>query len=73
MKTHILACLVLCTFCRAADPLRIVSVSPQGSVAFSHDVQTITVTFNQPMTALQAAPTELAQGPLSVQPAVKGK
>nr|HPI74579.1 Ig-like domain-containing protein [bacterium] len=72
MKINALACLVFCTLCHAVDPLRIVSVSPQGSVAFNTDVQTITVTFNQPMTALQAAPTERTEGPLIVRPAVKG-
>jgi len=73
MRSIFCAFMFAVALCQAADPLRIVSVSPQGSVAFSNDVQTITVTFNQPMTALQTAPTELAQGPLTVQPAVKGK
>jgi len=72
MKKTFFILITMGMFAYAAEPLQIVAVSPQGAMAGSEAVQTITVTFNQPVVALQATPAEVTEGPLSIQPKVKG-
>lgn len=57
----------------ATNPVQIISAMPQGQTTGFAEVQSITVTFNQPMVALQATPTDQSDGPLSIQPSVKGR
>ncbi len=73
MKKLALLLFAIFSFGWTADQVEVLSVSPAGRVGFAGDVKSITVTFNQPMVPLQASPSDLTEGPLQVQPPVKGR
>lgn len=54
-------------------PLKVVHLSPVDSVEGQRETVKILVGFNQVMVPLQAVPREETQGPLLIQPAIKGK
>ena len=53
--------------------LRITHISPVGSIEGIRESFKILVGFNQPMTSLQAIPREETEGPLEIDPPVRGK
>ena len=53
--------------------LRIVASSPQGVISAINQSDVISVTFSEPMVALQAVPKDEGSGPMIIEPAVKGK
>ncbi|UCG93066.1 MAG: Ig-like domain-containing protein [candidate division WOR-3 bacterium] len=54
-------------------PLEITHISPIGRVEGVRETFRILVGFNQPMVPLQAIPREEIEGPLQIDPAIKGK
>jgi hypothetical protein len=54
-------------------PLKVTLVSPTGSVEGERETFKVLVGFNQAMTPLQAIPREETEGPLQIEPTIKGK
>jgi len=54
-------------------PLKVIYVSPLGSVEGYRETFKILIGFNQPMIELQAVPREEKEGPLEINPFIKGK
>jgi alpha-2-macroglobulin len=54
-------------------PLKVTLVSPIGSVEGEQETFKVLVGFNQSMTPLQAVPREETEGPLLIEPVIKGK
>jgi alpha-2-macroglobulin len=55
------------------NDLQVLTTTPSGTTSSLGQTQTIAVTFNEPMAALQAVPTDESSGPMMIQPKVKGK
>ncbi len=53
--------------------LTIITSSPRGVISSIDQGRTIFVNFSDPMTALQAIPTDEGTGPLIIEPKIKGK
>ncbi len=68
----VLGCAILLCglfFTNAQAELKVLAVSPSGSTAGRDAVQTITITFNQPMVPLERIKENEAEGVLTINPA----